>query len=156
MCIGIIWNNSFLVGGCARAEARIDPQPLRTSRSTAHGAQVVWPLDYLGRAGNGIHYLLYLYWIVLCWSFHCRGLVWIHEKMTLLSDQGPLHDGWTQLSYITIRVSQIAGSVSSHCPLLVKPGCQYFWLTPVVSYCTSSNAYAHFLVKTSQLTWLDL
>ena len=50
MCIGIIWNHSFLVGGCARAEARIDPRPLRTSRSTAHGAQVVWPLDYMGRA----------------------------------------------------------------------------------------------------------
>jgi len=30
----------FLVGGRARAEARIDPRPLRTSRSTAHGAQV--------------------------------------------------------------------------------------------------------------------
>ena len=41
MCIGIIWNNSFLVRGRARAEARIDPRPLRTSRSTAHGAQVV-------------------------------------------------------------------------------------------------------------------
>ena len=50
MCIGIIWNNSFLVGGRTRAEARIDPRPLRTSRSTAHGAQVVWPLDYMGRA----------------------------------------------------------------------------------------------------------
>ena len=50
MCIEIIWNNSFLVGGRARAEARIDPRPLRTSRSTAHGAQVVWPLDYMGRA----------------------------------------------------------------------------------------------------------
>ena len=50
MCIGIIWNNSFLVGGRARAEARIDPRPLRTSRSTAYGAQVVWPLDYMGRA----------------------------------------------------------------------------------------------------------
>ena len=49
MCIGIIWNNSFLVGGCTRAEARIDPRPLRTSRSTAHGAQVVWPLDYMRR-----------------------------------------------------------------------------------------------------------
>jgi len=34
MCIGIIWN-LFLVGGRARAEARIDPRPLRTSRSTA-------------------------------------------------------------------------------------------------------------------------
>jgi len=31
----------FLVGGRARAEARIDPRPLRTSLSTAHGAQVV-------------------------------------------------------------------------------------------------------------------
>jgi len=50
MCIGIIWNNSFLVGGRDRAEARIDPRPLRTSHSTAHGAQVVWPLDYMGRA----------------------------------------------------------------------------------------------------------
>jgi len=50
MCIGIIWNNSFLVGGRARAEARIDLRPLRTSHSTAHGAQVVWPLDYMGRA----------------------------------------------------------------------------------------------------------
>ena len=40
MYIGIIRNN-FLVGGRARAEARIDPRPLRTSRSTAHGAQVV-------------------------------------------------------------------------------------------------------------------
>ena len=50
MCKGIIWNNSlFLVGGRAWAEARIDPRPLRTSRSTAHGAQVVWPLDYMGR-----------------------------------------------------------------------------------------------------------
>jgi len=29
---------------------RIDPGPLRTSRSTAHGAQVVWSLDYMGRA----------------------------------------------------------------------------------------------------------
>jgi len=46
MCIGIIWNNSFSVGGRARAEAQIDPRPLRTSSSTAHGAQVVWPLDY--------------------------------------------------------------------------------------------------------------
>ena len=37
MCIGIIWNNSFfLVGGRARAEARINPRPLRTSLSTAH------------------------------------------------------------------------------------------------------------------------
>jgi len=52
MCIGIIWNNSFLVGGHAQAEARIDPWPLRTSRSTAHGAQVVWPLDYMGRAST--------------------------------------------------------------------------------------------------------
>ena len=52
MCIGIIWNNSFLVGWRARAEARIDPGPLRTSRSTAHGAQVVWPLDYMGRADD--------------------------------------------------------------------------------------------------------
>ena len=50
MCIGIIWNNSFLVGGRARAEARIDPRPLQTSRSTAHGAKVAWPLDYMGRA----------------------------------------------------------------------------------------------------------
>jgi len=53
MCIGIIWNNSSLVGGRARAEARIDPRSLRTSRSTAHGAQVVWPLDYMGRAELG-------------------------------------------------------------------------------------------------------
>ena len=52
MCIEIIWNNSFLVGGHARAEARIDPRPLRTSCSTAHGAQVVWPLDYMGRASG--------------------------------------------------------------------------------------------------------
>ena len=36
--------------GRAQSEARIDPRPLRTSRSTAHGAQVVWPLDYMGRA----------------------------------------------------------------------------------------------------------
>jgi len=50
MCIGIIRNNSFLVGGRAQAEARIDPRPLRTSRPTAHGTQVVWPLDYMGRA----------------------------------------------------------------------------------------------------------
>jgi len=50
MCIAIIWNNTFLVGGRARVEARIDPRPLQTSRSTAHGAQVVWPLDYIGRA----------------------------------------------------------------------------------------------------------
>jgi len=50
MCIGIIWNNSFLVGGRARVEARIDPRPLRTSRCTAHGTQVVWPLDYMGGA----------------------------------------------------------------------------------------------------------
>jgi len=27
ICIGIIWNNSFSVGGCTRAEARIDPRP---------------------------------------------------------------------------------------------------------------------------------
>jgi len=40
-CIGIIWNNSFLVGGRPRAEARMDPRPLRTSRSTAHGTPVV-------------------------------------------------------------------------------------------------------------------
>jgi len=52
MCIGIIWNNSFLVGGHARAEAQIDPRPLRTSRSTAYGAQVAWPLDYNGRAST--------------------------------------------------------------------------------------------------------
>jgi len=36
--------------GRARAEARIDPRPLRMSCSTAHGAQVVWPLDYMSRA----------------------------------------------------------------------------------------------------------
>jgi len=54
MCIGIIWNNSFLVGGRTQAEAQIDPRPLRTSRSTAHGAQVVWPLDYMGRAWSTI------------------------------------------------------------------------------------------------------
>jgi len=54
MCIGIIWDNSFFVGRRARAEARIDPRPLRTSCSTAHGAQVVWPLDYMGRAVYGV------------------------------------------------------------------------------------------------------
>ena len=59
MCIGIIWNNSFLVGRRARAEAeaRIDPRPLRTSRSTAHGAQVVWPLDYMCRAHGRVNIL---------------------------------------------------------------------------------------------------
>jgi len=36
--------------GRAQSEARIDPRPLRTSRSTAHGAKVVWPLDYMNRA----------------------------------------------------------------------------------------------------------
>jgi len=35
--------------------ARIDLRPLRTSRSTAHGAQVVLPLDYMGRADVGSH-----------------------------------------------------------------------------------------------------
>ena len=54
MCIGIIWNNSFLVGGRARAEARIDPRPLRMSHSTAHGAQVAWPLDYMSRASDQV------------------------------------------------------------------------------------------------------
>jgi len=61
MCIGIIWNNSFLAGGRARAEARIDPRPLRTSRSTAHGAQVVWPLDYMGRAVSNGNVLINVY-----------------------------------------------------------------------------------------------
>ena len=31
----------YLVGGRAQAEAQIDPRPLLTSRSTAHGTQVV-------------------------------------------------------------------------------------------------------------------
>jgi len=70
MCIGIIWNNSFLVGGRARAEARIDPRPLLTSRSTAHGAQVVWPLDYMGSADKVSNHALlcHLKWPVF---LHC-------------------------------------------------------------------------------------
>jgi len=52
MCIGIIWNNSFSrwLGGRTRAEAQIEPRPLQMSRSTAHGAQVIWPLDYMGKS----------------------------------------------------------------------------------------------------------
>jgi len=36
-----VHRNYFLVDGRAWAEAGIDPRPLRTPRSTAHGAQVV-------------------------------------------------------------------------------------------------------------------
>ena len=51
MCIGIIWNNSFLVGGRARAEARIEPRPLRTSRSILHMAPK-WFDHWTTWAGN--------------------------------------------------------------------------------------------------------
>ena len=49
-CIPIIWSNYFLVGGRARAEARIDPRPLRTLRSTAHGVRVSYTLDHMGKS----------------------------------------------------------------------------------------------------------
>ena len=45
----LLLNSLFLVGGRARAEARIDPRPLRTSRSTAHGVRVSYTLDHMGR-----------------------------------------------------------------------------------------------------------
>jgi len=34
-----------------RTEARTEPepQPPRMSHSTAHGTQLIWPLDYMGR-----------------------------------------------------------------------------------------------------------
>ena len=60
MCIGIIWTNSFLVGGRALDEARIDPRPLRASRSTAHGAQVVLPFNYMGRASYCTEFSQYI------------------------------------------------------------------------------------------------
>jgi len=93
MCIGIIRNNSFLVGGRARAEARIDPRPLRTSRSTAHGAQVVWPMDYMGRASVCVSVRLsvcptgYL-------RNHTRDLYQIFSACCLWPWLGLLPEGW--------------------------------------------------------------
>jgi len=34
---------------CFPARDYLPDRPLRMSRSTAHGAQVIWPLDYMGR-----------------------------------------------------------------------------------------------------------
>jgi len=66
------------------ADARIDPRPLQTSRSTAHGAQVVWPLDYMGRAVSRSAYTQ------TC-SVKCLCLFWIHGaiQVTLLYGNEP-------------------------------------------------------------------
>jgi len=45
MCIEIIRNNSL---ACGTPQLRFEPRLLSTSRSTAHGAQVLWSLGYMG------------------------------------------------------------------------------------------------------------
>ena len=53
MCIGIIWNNFFF-----SRQMRLGRGSIRASAQarlpTAHGAQVVWPLDYMGRSASPI------------------------------------------------------------------------------------------------------
>ena len=50
--IRIIWNNCLVEG-----RLRFEPWLLRTSRCTAHGAWVLWPLGYMGRSNSDWHWL---------------------------------------------------------------------------------------------------
>jgi len=128
MCIGIIWNNSFLVGGRARAEARIDPRPLLTSRSTAHGAQVVWPLDYMGSADKVSNHALlcHLKWPVFLhclakwgtWKshFHSNAVLVHCQNSTcccLISSVFLTHDSYLRLSLLYDFLNLVINAFSS-------------------------------------------
>ena len=134
MCIGIIWNNSFLAGGRARAEARIDPRPLRTSRSTAHGAQVVWPLDYMGRAVSNGNVLINVY---------------------LLADRQTDRQTDTRLMASFLEQPGKAGTIKFKqiWTLLEQEmmGWQWHWLDHMQIICTSLQADSH--ASTSSLSF---
>ena len=130
MCIGIIWNNSFLVGRRARAEAWIDPRPLRTSRSTAHGAQVVWPLDYMGRTTvdvmctcmrivSGIHlrHLAVLSGAVWRCSVQCLQFISKTHMFFSCSHDGTIKQ-WDADSFELITTLQVSSLIWSVCVLI--------------------------------------
>jgi len=107
MCIGIIWNNSFLVGGRARAEARIDPRPLRTLRSTAHGAQVVWPLDYMGSTELAITQFC----AQAVGDGWCKGSFYKTSPLFVFECYIQEHVYWLQIRLRMMKWTQVTGTV---------------------------------------------